>query len=82
MLLGKNWILGSLIALSFYIKQGLSAIMFDLQLNLSIRYKGSWLVDRGAIKLPLSYQGVNNIIVCHYNLLPPSSRQQKILLAK
>lgn len=74
--------LGSLIALSFCIKQGLSAIMFDLELNLFIRYKGSCLFDCGAIKLPLSYQGVNNIIICHYNFLPLSCRQQQILLAK
>lgn len=83
MSLRKNrWSLGSLIALSFCIKQSLSAMMFDLELNLFIRYKESCLSDCGAINLPLSYHGVNNVIICHYNFPLLSSWQQQILLAK
>lgn len=79
----KNWwSLGSLIAFSFDILSRVCLQLFDLELMLFIRCKGSCLFDCGVIKLPVPYQGVNNITICHYNFLPLRRRQQQILFAK
>lgn len=71
----KNWwSLGSLITFSFDILSRVYLQLFDLELKLFIRCKGSCLFDCGVIKLPRPYQGVNNIIICHCNFLPLHSR--------